>query len=89
MAQVNLNESVVAPTPTPRFESTLARATRLAQEMGHAQVGTEHLLLALPEDKAGIAGQILDRQGGESIKRAIEAILADPACRTPSRRIDR
>lgn len=58
--------------------------------MGHTYVGTEHLLLALLEDERGIAGQVLNREGvGESIRQAIEAIMADPSYRTPSQRIFR
>lgn len=81
-------ETPIVPTPTPRFERTIARATQMAQGMGHTYVGTEHLLLALLDDKDGIAGQVLHRVGqGESIRQAIEAILADPRYRTPSRRL--
>jgi ATP-dependent Clp protease ATP-binding subunit ClpC len=88
MDQVSQSETAVAPTPTPRFESTVARATERAQDMGHTYVGTEHLLLALLDDQEGIAGQVLHSlQIGESIRQAIETILVDPEYRTPTRQI--
>jgi ATP-dependent Clp protease ATP-binding subunit ClpC len=72
---------------TPRVERALARASRLAREMGHEYVGTEHVLIALLEDEAGIAGQVLSRHGAGSIRQEIESTLADPAYRLPTRRV--
>lgn len=87
MDQVHQIEPPALPTPTPRFERTIARATQQAQEMGQIYVGTEHLLLALLEDSDGIAGQVLNREhGGESIRQEIEMIMADPRYLTLSRR---
>lgn len=87
MDQVHQIEPPAPRTPTPRFERTIARATQLAQEMGHPGVGTEHLLLALLEDIDGIAAQVLNREHrGELIRQEIETIMADPRYLTPSRR---
>ncbi|MBA3431487.1 MAG: Clp protease N-terminal domain-containing protein [Actinobacteria bacterium] len=58
--------------------------------MGQTHVGTEHLLLALIEDKDGIAGQVLDREHlGDAVRQAIERVMVDSAYRTPTRRIFR
>lgn len=72
---------------TPRAERALARASQLAREMGHEYFGTEHVLIALLEDKEGIAGQVLSRHGADSIRQAIESILSDPAYRASTRRV--
>lgn len=57
----------------------MARAEELARGMGHAHVGTEHVLLALLEDERGIAGQVLTQEAKpESIRAASEAVLANP-----------
>ena len=75
------------PVPTPRVNQTIASAALLARAMGHDYLGTEHLLLALLDDHEGIAGQVLNREGNaEGVRRAIEAIIADPAYAMPSRR---
>jgi ATP-dependent Clp protease ATP-binding subunit ClpC len=44
---------------TPRAERLLRHAERGAREHGHDYVGTEHVLLGLLAEPAGIAGQVL------------------------------
>lgn len=78
------------PVPNPRFAQIVKRATQLAQQMGQSHAGTEHLLLALIEDRDGIAGQILGHeQLGDRIRKAVEIVMADPAYRTSTRRVYR
>ena len=48
---------------TPRAEETLQLAQEAACELGHAQVGTEHLLLAMLRSEGGIACRALTEAG--------------------------
>jgi ATP-dependent Clp protease ATP-binding subunit ClpC len=50
-------------TLTPRMTRTLTRAGQLALARGHDYLGTEHMLLALLDDTAGIAGLVIHRLG--------------------------
>ena len=56
-----------------RSERMLIRAVALAEGFGHTYIGTEHILLALSEDRESIAGEILSKKGADikSIKRII------------------
>lgn len=58
---------------TERAEKALDNALGLAQEFGHTYIGSEHILLALAEDKDSRVAEILARYGvdGEKIKNAI------------------
>ncbi len=51
------------PALTPRMERTLERAGDLARARRHDYLGTEHILLAILEDSAGIAGGVIHRLG--------------------------
>lgn len=44
---------------TPRSRSLLEHAARQAMSLGHDEVGTEHVLLALASDADGVAGRVL------------------------------
>jgi ATP-dependent Clp protease ATP-binding subunit ClpC len=44
---------------TPRTERVLRHAERIARELGHDYIGTEHLLLGLLAEPDGVAGQVL------------------------------
>lgn len=44
---------------TPKARGVVEQALREAMSLGHDDVGTEHLLLALSTDRIGIAGQVL------------------------------
>jgi ATP-dependent Clp protease ATP-binding subunit ClpC len=73
---------------TPRTREVMARARQIAEERGHAHLGTEHLLLALLDDDGGIASQVLDRVGNRAdLRDAIESILAEPGYLASTRRI--
>ena len=56
-------------TLTPRMKQTLRHANQLAQARGQGYVGTEHMLLALLDDPAGIAGLVIQRLGYASAIR--------------------
>lgn len=48
---------------TQRARQVLMRAQQMAIQMGHPVVGTEHLLLSLAADEAGVAAKILAQMG--------------------------
>ena len=56
-----------------RSERILIRAVALAEGFGHTYIGTEHILLAMAEDRDSIAGELLTKKGADikSIKRII------------------
>ena len=47
---------------TKKAQNALNRALSLASEMGHASVGSEHLLLGLLAERDGIAARVLEEQ---------------------------
>jgi prophage maintenance system killer protein len=53
------------PPFTPRSKKVLELARGEAKRLGHNYVGTEHLLLGLVREGAGVAAQILDRLGAD------------------------
>ncbi|WP_020576636.1 Clp protease N-terminal domain-containing protein [Actinopolymorpha alba] len=62
---------------TPRANAALEGAVIVALELGHDYVGTEHILLALYQDSAGIAARVLAQLGlGQDTAQAkvIEAL---------------
>jgi ATP-dependent Clp protease ATP-binding subunit ClpB len=58
------------------LQSTLDRAEKIAKEMHDDFVSTEHLLLALSEDRAGNTARLLQSSGltGDAIRRALVSI---------------
>lgn len=67
---------------TPRSESVLRHAERIAREHGHDYVGTEHLLLGLLAEPDGIAGQVLARLAVlDDAASLTEAWMAQPGYR--------
>ena len=49
---------------TPRAAMVVTQlAAEVARREGHDYVGTEHLLVALIEERKGLASQVLHRQG--------------------------
>ena len=59
---------------TNKAEQSLARALKIAEELGHSYIGTEHFLLALSEDENSVSGYIMRKAGieREKILRQIE-----------------
>jgi ATP-dependent Clp protease ATP-binding subunit ClpA len=62
---------------TPRMQHTLERAARISEDNGQTFVGTEHVLLALLDDPAGVAGIVFDRVGvTEALRAEVTRIMA-------------
>lgn len=63
---------------TKQAESVIRRAGKIARELGHPYVGTEHLLLGLRREYNGVAGQILaaNEVEEEQILRLMDELIA-------------
>ena len=63
---------------TKQAENAIKYAEKKAAEMHHPYIGTEHLLLGLCSEYAGVAGQILARNGVEEEKicRLMDELIA-------------
>ena len=63
---------------TKQAENAITYAEKKAAEMHHPYIGTEHLLLGLCSEYAGVAGQILARNGveEEKIGRLMDELIA-------------
>ena len=59
---------------TQRAEIAIEAARTAAGELGHAYIGTEHLLLGIMEEEDGLGAHILRRQGLE--KEHLRRIIA-------------
>ena len=71
---------------TPRAKRTLLVAEGLAHEHGHDYLGTEHLMLALLADPAGIGGGSVHRLGHhEAVRDEIVRIIESDSYRRCSR----
>ena len=64
--------------PSPQFVSLIDKAVKIAEKLGDSYATTEHLLIALAEDK-GSAGRILNDQGitRKNIEEAYEELRGD------------
>ncbi len=60
---------------TPRAKKALELAVDEAQQLGHNYVGTEHILLGLLREGEGIAAQVLNSLGIDSIEMLRQRIL--------------
>ncbi|BAU15347.1 ATPase AAA [Leptolyngbya sp. NIES-3755] len=61
---------------TPRSRYVLEQSMQEAQQLGHGRVEPEHLLLAIVQDDAGLATQILERLGVERTEVRINVLQA-------------
>jgi hypothetical protein len=63
---------------TPRARKVLEETLRVAIELGHNYVGTEHLLLGLYRGQDGLAKQVLEGlgAGGDAAKAVVIELLA-------------
>jgi ATP-dependent Clp protease ATP-binding subunit ClpC len=61
---------------TPKFQRTIASASKEAKHMGHSYVGTEHILLGLIKEKEGIVSKIFEELSVD-LDEAREDILAE------------
>ncbi len=59
---------------TQRAETAIEAARRAASELGHAYIGTEHLLLGILEEEDGLGAHILRKQGLE--KERLRRVIA-------------
>ena len=50
---------------TKQAGNAIRYAGRMAREMKHPYIGTEHLLLGLRQEYTGVAGQVLAQNGVE------------------------
>jgi ATP-dependent Clp protease ATP-binding subunit ClpC len=64
---------------TPRSKKVLELAEREAQDLGHAHIGTEHILLGLMREGDGVGAQMLAGSGIEfaSIRHQIRKLMPD------------
>src|SRR3954452_7220057 len=65
---------------TPRLQQVLGRADGESRGLGHDRVGTEHLVLAIAREPAGIAMRILGEHnlGAEAGREAVGRSRDDP-----------
>ena len=61
---------------TPRVQKVMAHAVTEARSLGHAYVGTEHILLGLLKEGEGVAARVL-QQLDVDLERCRKEILAD------------
>ena len=64
------------PTLTPRTKRVLEVAVEEAKQMGHVNIGTEHLLLGLVHEDEGIAAEVLRQLGASPEKIRSETTKA-------------
>jgi ATP-dependent Clp protease ATP-binding subunit ClpA len=79
--------------PTPRTKRVLELAREEAAELGHAYLGTEHILLGLVREGEGIAAGILEQLGADlkSVRAQVVAFLKKDnviTCRINSRDLE-
>jgi len=69
----------------PRMKRTMDNAARIAAARGHDWVGTEHVLLALLDDPAGIAGSAIRLLGYEpALREKVEGVIDSVGYRSSS-----
>ena len=58
---------------TVKAQNVLNNSLRLARELGHTYIGSEHLLLSLTAEKEGVAAKLLEKRGVtyENVKEAL------------------
>jgi hypothetical protein len=67
-----------SPPFTPRVKKVLELSLREAMQLGHAHIGTEHLLLALVREGDGVAATVLRSLGVElgSVRREVIRLMS-------------
>ncbi len=70
---------------TPRAKKVMELSLRVALELGHNYIGTEHILLALVREGEGVAAQVLARTGVELgvVRQEVLRLLGGYAARVP------
>src|SRR5918911_4230702 len=80
VCQKALEQEVRARLPllelTPRARQVLHASAKEAEQLGHAYIGTEHLLLGLLAESDGIAAQVIRRLGvTEAIRESLREVM--------------
>ncbi len=62
---------------TEKANNTLNRAIEIAEDLGHAYIGSEHLLAALLEDNSTVAGAVLSGKGitTEQVESLLKSVI--------------
>lgn len=70
---------------TPRAKKVLERSLRESLSLGHHNIGPEHILLALVQEKDGVAARILldFDADAEKIRNELLRVLPDPSPQAP------
>jgi hypothetical protein len=65
---------------TDRSKHVMNLAEKTARDLGHAFVGTEHVLLGLSKEGSGVARYVLDKLGasGDRIRQQLDKSMAGP-----------
>jgi hypothetical protein len=64
---------------TPKAKKVLELSLRIARKLGDDHIGSEHILLALCEEREGVASEILLERGvkEKELRRRVEALRAE------------
>lgn len=73
---------------TRQAQEALNMAKKIAEELQHPYIGTEHLLLGLKRVYTGVAGQVLDKNKVEEepMEKAMDMLVSAPAGGTYAKR---
>jgi ATP-dependent Clp protease ATP-binding subunit ClpA len=70
------------PIPTPRYRRVLDASAELARELSHANIGVEHLFLAIVRDRAAVPTQVLARITDlDRVEASVHEVMASPSYR--------
>jgi ATP-dependent Clp protease ATP-binding subunit ClpC len=61
---------------TPKAKRIFEKSFQEARQLGHNYIGTEHLLLAITQDKEGVAAKVMDNLGVDLVKVRIAVMRA-------------
>ncbi|MCB7305994.1 ATP-dependent Clp protease ATP-binding subunit [Bariatricus massiliensis] len=73
---------------TRQAQEALNMARKIAEELNHPYIGTEHLLLGLKRIFTGVAGQVLDMNKVDEaeIRRTMDALVSMPETDVPKKK---
>ncbi len=69
---------------TPRAKTVFELSLRECIQLGHASIGTGHILLGLIVDGEGVAGQVLDRLGADLNRIRQQVVRLDREVAVPA-----
>ncbi|HEY9890748.1 MAG TPA: ATP-dependent Clp protease ATP-binding subunit [Candidatus Sericytochromatia bacterium] len=69
---------------TPKAKRIFEQSYKEARQLGHNYIGTEHLLLAITQDKEGVAAKVMDNLGVDlaTVRTAVMRALGEVAAAT-------